>query len=324
MSLLPRHTHLPLLCCSEPGCLSGPLLALRHATALRRLKLELSEQHSLVYVEPLTQLTHLELYSINGLCLSVPSNGHRCPLVNMPNLVSLELTMLQLYHEEPGTLPPHLTRLTLKGCYSGWSGWGPPVGSCQQLRELSIETMGDVESHPTVLLLGVADQLTGLVNLTLWRSSEAWKWGPGTLNEAIAAVQQQLGEDEDDSSLQPSAPLTIAHGYPHPEACIMVPPPNMGALCNLQKLHTWNWWLVVSSERYWRALAGCSSLRSLEDLHASVPPPAGVAFPHLTSLKVTTSTSPGDTVTLLGAFPALRELQLTVAASSQALTAAVS
>jgi hypothetical protein len=104
----------------------------------------------------------------------------------------------------------------------------------------------------------------------------------------------------------------------------MVPPPNMGALSNLQHISTsrWGdehqWWLVVSSEHTWRALAGCSSLRSLAELHASVPPPAGVTFPHLTRLEVTTSTSPGDTVTLLGAFPALKQLQLTVVPRSDA------
>jgi hypothetical protein len=92
----------------------------------------------------------------------------------------------------------------------------------------------------------------------------------------------------------------------------IIPPPNLSALSSLQVLDVSGWWLVATSERYWRTLAGCSSLRSLHGLHASVPPPAGVTFPHLTFLEVTTSTSPGDTLALLGAFPALEGVRLTV------------
>jgi hypothetical protein len=86
----------------------------------------------------------------------------------------------------------------------------------------------------------------------------------------------------------------------------------MGALSSLQHMYVCGWWLVATSERRWRALASCSSLMRLSGLHVSVPPPAGLTLPHLTELEVTSSTSPGDTLALLGALPALQTLHLTV------------
>lgn len=74
-----------------------------------------------------------------------------------------------------------------------------------------------------------------------------------------------------------------------------------------------SWWLLCSAPHHWAALAGCTALRRLRELHASQPPPAGLSFPHVTRLDLIVGTSPGDTVTVLGAFPALEELRLKLA-----------
>jgi hypothetical protein len=133
------------------------------------------------------------------------------------------------------------------------------------------------------------------------------------LDEMLQADNMDEEPGENWMPVPPLIGFTSPDNTLYTSSYVIVPPPNMGELTSLQQLYLNNWWLVVSSERYWRALAGCSSLRSLKELHASVAPPAGVTFAHLTWLNVTTSTSPGDTVILLGAFPALEVLWLTVA-----------
>jgi hypothetical protein len=205
--------------------------------------------------------------------------------------------------------------LELEGCWLGTAGWAAHPAQCEQLQELHLEASGaTVNSHPTVLLQEVAQQLTGLVKLRLWQDGVEQVGGQERLQNALSRMQQVAGIDgPNQAEWWPVAPLTAAQGHPELEAHIMVPPPNMGALCNLRQLELTEWWLVVSSERTWRVLGGCSSLRKLSALHTSVAPPAGVTFPHLTRLEVTTSTSPGDTVTLLSAFPELEDLCLTIA-----------
>jgi hypothetical protein len=298
-----------------PGCLSAALLALRPAPALRHLKLKLAESYSLVYLPALTQLQELELEGMDDQFITVCSSSQCRPLADMTHLVGLRLRSMDVSIPLPCALPVSLTRLELEWCWLGSAGWAAHIAQCQQLRELHLEASGvTVNSHPTVVLQGLAEQLTGLVKLRLWQDGVEQVGGQQRLQEALSQMQDVAGMDApDQAEWWPMAPLTAALGHSEPEAHVMVPPPNMGGLCNLQHLTLTNWWLVVSSEVHWRALGGCSSLRSLGDLHASVPPPAGVTFPHLTRLEVTVSTSPGDTVTLLGAFPALQELQLTVA-----------
>jgi hypothetical protein len=123
---------------------------------------------------------------------------------------------------------------------------------------------------------------------------------------------EAIEDGEQEREWQVVPPLGRAQGIAWPYDYVVVPPPNMGGLPALQHLQMDGWWLVLSSERYWRALAACHHLQTLPELHVSVPPPAGVTFPGVTRLQVTTSTSPGDTLALLGAFPALKELEMRV------------
>jgi hypothetical protein len=288
--------------------------------------LQLPDFYDLQHVAALTQLTHLELDGGNSLQLQEPGGGPGLPLAGMQNLVSLKLLRTDLGAAQPCPFPPHLTRLELAFCWTDTMALGPHLVQCQQLQELHLEGDGyshsdkcegsarySLETHPTLLLQALAGQLTGLQKLHLsdWQDMPIMR-APKVLTAVTRRMlkKARMGGQERVEEWVPVTPLTAARGATERQTTVMMPPPNMGALTSLQHLSTPGWWLVVSSDRYWRALAGCSSLRSLEELHASAPPPAGVTFPHLTRLDVTTSTSPGDTVTLLGAFPELRELEL--------------
>jgi hypothetical protein len=294
------------------------------------------ESTSLVYLPVLTQLTHLTLQThvqqaMHESIIVPRSELHRYPLADMVNLLSLKLDRLSAasrttdVDDMPCALPPNLTRLEMRNAFcdesaeDGGLAWWPHVRQCQHLRELDVVCPeGDSYAHPTLMIQAIAGHLTGLVQLCVraeYLGSIAEKEDlEGVLDTMVeqAGVNQEQQVGPNRRAWWPAPPLALARkwdGYVH-EAYVMVPPPNMGGLTSLQHLIIDEWWLVVSSERYWRALAGCSSLRSLKELHASVPPPAGVTFPHLTQLEVTTSTNPGDTVALLGAFPALRELKM--------------
>jgi hypothetical protein len=136
-------------------------------------------------------------------------------------------------------------------------------------------------------------------------------------NALAAAEQGNLPEDPEDAAqfagLQflVRTPLDKQHGFAHPAEHIVFPPSNFLGLSFLRELHLDGlWWLLVSAEDAWEALAGCSTLQSLRGLHTCEPPPAGVTLPGVTCLAVTTGTSPSGTLGVLGAFPALRELQL--------------
>jgi hypothetical protein len=301
------------------------LLALCHAPRLQQLALDLPDHVSLCYLPALTQLTHLELRrSLRGKTLEVAGALQSRPLARMTNLVSLTLKGFPVGEQLPSVLPPALTRLELQDfparASNSWRRAMFHVACCQQLEELVLEGdhSRDPHQHPTLALQAIADDLFGLRQLHIPRSAgcrvedHSGAMLPVMLS-AAGLDAEQVGDD-----WTPMPPLIGFPGYQDVDAYAVVPPPNMGALTSLQHLTLTNWWLVVGSEATWRALGGCSSLRSLAELHASVPPPAGVTFPHLTSLKVTTSTSPGDTVTLLGAFPALREVELMVASDCEA------
>jgi hypothetical protein len=230
----------------------------------------------------------------------------------MTNLVSLELSRADVQLGAPCALPPYLTRLQLRTDPSGVGNWGVHLAGCKQLRELQLDVpWGKVAVHPTLLVQGIAEQLTGLVKLGIGLNTDEDEDDEpeDVLDHVLAAAEGEVAAGPDDIS---QLPLAIAGGSAEPGLHVVAPPPNMGALSGLQHMNVSGWWLVAISERYWRVLASCSSLRSLSGLHASVPPPAGVTFPHLTQLEVATSTSPGDTLALLGAFPALERLGLTV------------
>jgi hypothetical protein len=198
------------------------------------------------------------------------------------------------------------------------AGWEQHVAGCRHLQELHVATnIVDITTHLTMVLRALAGTLTQL--RTLWVTEEDIEqfWGMQHLEMVIDMLLDALPDaDSDDSDGEeqwwPRPPLGQAQGFDNPEGYMAVPPPNMGGLPALQQLRMRGWWLVVSSKRHWRHLAACSSLRHLSNLHTTVPPPAGVAFPGVTQLEVTTSTSLGDTLTLLAAFPALKELKLDV------------
>jgi hypothetical protein len=308
--------------------LTSALLSLRGAAALRRLLLHKPDQQSMLYLPQLTQLTSVSIWGDGAFLLSIKgsrfNDDHvRCPLSGMTNLVSLLLNVVSLIaHDGSPVLPPNPTSLHLEWCWGRTVGdWPEQIVQCQQLKELHLKGTGDdIHSNPSVLIQEFAKHLPGLVGLQLTRPEGSERGGPRRLADAIAHMRQRAGRfwHGTEEEWTPVWPLGRAGWRSVPEAYIVVPPPNMGALSSLQHLRLTDWALVASSERYWRALGGCSSLRSLFELHTTVAPPAGVTFPHLTELDVTTSTSPGDTLALLGAFPALRELELTVAPTGAA------
>jgi hypothetical protein len=303
-------------CCSERGCLSGALLGLRGAPALRRLKLEVSDMYSLVYLPALTQLTYLELRSdYGGDAITIPDSAVIRPLADMPNLVSLKLSSLEAGGRLPCALPPNLTRLEMESCCDSSGPWDEHIGQCQHLKELELGHCSEINVHPTLLVQSLAAaELTALTQLKLELFEAVEENAEARLADALHTMFARAGIQQGEwGDWAPNPPLNRENGFDVVDACVMVPPPNMGNLSTLQHLNIDGWWLVVSHEVHWRALAGCSSLKSLQGLHASVPRPLGVIFRHLTRLEVTTSTSPGDTVTLLGAFPALQQLELTVA-----------
>jgi len=176
----------------------------------------------------------------------------------------------------------------------------------------------------------LSGQLSQLKKLYVDGDEVATEWGYEQLEVVMALLapagdgngsdQDEAGHDDEEEDLHdlPQLPLGEDQGYTEVDGYVAVPPPNMGGLPALQHLEFEEWWLVLSTQRHWRALAACRHLQTLPELHVSVPPPAGVTFPGVTRLEVTTSTSPGDTLALLGAFPALRELELTVAPTGAA------
>jgi hypothetical protein len=298
------------------GCLTAGLLALRAAPALRQLKLEGLDPQSLAYLPVLTQLTHLELCGDEYIRLGGITS---CPLALMPNLVSLRL--VKTYLRAGGivfVLPPNLTSLHLEHCWESKVDWRQHIVQCSRLEELCISGDAyDIHSHPISMLQAFAGQLTGLVQLSILREEVEERWGAERLHETLALMHQEAGAPWNQQQVEewwpPVWPLGAEGPLQDPKAYIVVPPPNMGSLVNLQHLNLQGWALLVDADNYWEALAGCSSLRSLSELHVGWPPHAGITFPHVTGLEVTSNTTPRGTLALLGAFPALEELQLTLA-----------
>jgi hypothetical protein len=300
--------------------MSSALIALRSAPALRSLDITVSNPGGLAYLPLLTQLTGLSV----GWCWGLDGARLR-PLVALPHLVSLQLRGVDLCNTPaPCALPPNLTRLELQGgCTLGRQGWTQHVAGCKQLQELFvvITNGGDLHTHPTLVMEALAGQLTQLRKLVVEGEDLECEWGRQQLVDVLgqlqqdAAAQQDADSDNEDGgnvagwAVQlPQLAVGEGQGWEVPEAYVAVPPPNMGDLSALQHLE----WLVLSTDAYWRDLAACRQLQTLPELHVSAPPPAGVTFPGVTRLEVTTSTSQGDTLVLLAAFPALKELKLDV------------
>jgi hypothetical protein len=122
----------------------------------------------------------------------------------------------------------------------------------------------------------------------------------------------------------PVAPLLPAiDGIPawYAATYLMLPPglPSFSSLKVLQlpNMGSEPWGLLCGAPHHWEALAGCTALQRLEGLHASQPPPEGVKFPGVTRLEAAVGRA-GDTLRVLGPFPALRQLKLDVVLSGSA------
>jgi hypothetical protein len=208
---------------------------------------------------------------------------------------------------------------------------------------MSLLQSNDPDGHPSLLLKRISENLTALTSLYICCEGEHgddvyevdpfWHLGPAArlqrllpmiegeppeqpLAAAAAApaagggLVEQVGQQQELPAPLPLTPLGKDQWVSEPAACTVIPPPNLKGLSSLVHLKVAAWWLVVSTDRHWRTLAGCTALQSLSGLHTCEPPPAGVTFPGVTRLVVTTGTSPSDTLGVLGAFPALRKLQL--------------
>jgi hypothetical protein len=232
----------------------------------------------------------------------------------MTNLVSLRLLDAAVTLGRPSALPPNLTRLEAQLNADGGGEWAVHLAGCRRLREVQL-TVPRCESDvdPARLIQGIAQKVTGLETLIIDLDDSNDQALLDRFGDAMYGPVGGLGTGEplDENELMHMSAILPSNNR-EPAVHRITPPPNMGALSGLQHLDVSGWWLGVSLEAHWRALGGCSSLRSMSGLHAEVAPPAGVTFPHLTELDVTTSTSPGDTLALLGAFPALETVELTV------------
>jgi hypothetical protein len=310
------------------GYLLGAIVPLQRAAALRHLTLQVMPDHeSLKYLPLLTQLRELELtdpWDDPALAYGDPCSA---PLARMENLAVLKIRAgfqlsehtAQSDAELPQVLPPNLTRLevSVPACQLG--AFWRQVAACSLLVEL--EVYQEVEEptaadHPSWMLCILAEHLHHLKKLVL--QGRAWRQHPvNYMPEVLLALasteagQQQQQEHGCDWQQPP----VLVFGGERDLCNVVVPPPNMGsfpALQDLQVPFTWldGWWLLCSAPHHWRALAACTALQRLESLQASCPPPAGVKFAGITFLLTAVGTSPGDTIALLGAFPALRELEL--------------
>jgi hypothetical protein len=300
------------------GSLSGVFLALRRAPALRRLQLDLLESSNLAYLPLLTQLTHLSLRSPGANSPSLSSGTAGRPLAAMTHLVSLQLQGLVSAPAGPCVLPPNITRLELQSSYWYGPSWLVQAWQCQQLRELHLDSPPE---NPTLVLEALAPHLQHLVKLSVPRSETArLVMQEQHLIKMVSSLLNRAGVvgEEQQQDWQLKVPLGCAQGIAWPDSYVVLPPPNMGGLPALQHLELEGWWLVLSSSGYWRALGACHQLVTLPEMHVSAPPPAGVTFPGVTRLEVTTRTSPGDTLTLLAAFPGLKELEMKVVPAEDA------
>jgi hypothetical protein len=297
-------------------------MALQSAPALRGLKMDLRNPYGLPFLPLLTQLSGLTLMGFWQPLPIVLGYSHR-PLAAISNLVSLQLHSGDLKPPGPSALPPNLTRLVLDACCVGQDSRVQHVAGCRQLQELHVIAHDShIYTHPTLVMQALAGQQLQLRKLCARLQNPGTAWGPGALrlvmeelkkDEAGSGDEDEDGEEgEEEEDWWPQLPLGADQGWPDPEGRVAVLPTDMGRLSSLQHLEFEGWWLVLSSDPCWRALGACHQLVSLPELHVSSPPPAGVTFPGVTRLEVTTSTSPGNTLDLLAAFPALKELKLDV------------
>jgi hypothetical protein len=305
-------------CCRLAGYLMGAVVPLQEATGLRSLTIEhLPDSYSLGYLPLLTQLTELRMGSCDRIRASLVVGANlKAPLADMTGLRALSLGVsdgwaFQLCHDNsvdqadlPLVLPPHLTRLEMlvTDCEPG--AFWRHIAACSQLVDLTVnlDIASVPEDHPSWMMCCLAGSLPHLQHFTvMWHGSEGSEVTQGVLGlladtEEAQQQQEEQGWDWED---------VTAPGL----GWASVPPPNMGGLTALRTLHfPLSQPCGCCSPHHWHALAGCRSLQQLYGLDAWAVPPAGVKFPGVTDLKMLVSTPLGDTVAVLGAFPALQKL----------------
>jgi hypothetical protein len=316
----------------------GAVVPLQQAKALRSLTINgLSDSYSLCYLRLLTQLTALQLapgdvYNV-GL---VVGEAPQAPLAVLMQLRALCLSDDGAFHLTMGSsakeatlplvLPPHLTRLEVlvPDCRPGrfWRH----IAACTGLVSLTVHTessSGAAADHPSWMLHQLAISLPNLQHFTLdgfGRCAEhtlPQVLGLLAATEAGQQQQQEQGWDWEDLTGLGLGPGTDFKS-------VMVPPPNMGAFTVLRTLEfptCYGYSFRCFGPHHWHALAGCKRLQQLRGFEAWGVPPAGVKFLGVTNLEVLVSHPLRDTVAVLGAFPALQQLELKFnAAGTQQVT----
>jgi hypothetical protein len=168
----------------------------------------MQESYSLIYIPVLTQLTHLYLeYMQLEHFITTPDN--RRPLADMTNLVSLRLFGADVAVGAPCALPPNLTKLNVDMEMFGVGNWVVHLGACQRLRELQLTMCWrEFPVHPTRLIRGIAQQLTGLVKLRVALDSVEAEQGDEqdvarqVLANVLAEVQGEVAAGEGDEAAE--------------------------------------------------------------------------------------------------------------------------
>jgi hypothetical protein len=317
------------------------VVPLQQATGLRSLTIDhLLDSYSLQYLRALTQLTELRLTpSRRDSVFLALSNPPRAPLADMTHLKALclgtevcddhltlgtELRFGLSWEEDvneadlPPVLPPHVTRLEIAcqpWCLPGM--FWRHIAACTGLVSLRMHIQFHTTAlqHPSWMLHQLAGSLGCLEDLYLAGDHARFvAKEPPHLPEALGLLaateagqqqQEEQGWDWEDLAA-PGLGATARYNF------VVVPPPNMNSFAALHTLKVESWWLRCCGPHHWYALAGCRGLQQLQWLDAWAVPPAGVKFPGVTNLKLLMSSPTHGVSAVLGAFPALQQLQLKV------------
>jgi hypothetical protein len=195
------------------------------------------------------------------------------------------------------------------------------IAACTALEELELTEVGEAASdHPSWAMHQLAGSLGRLRKLVVNLDGMHMNGNPvhrlARLLRLLYLPDEEAEAEELEAALQlavPPVPVAGLHTDWAPHH-MMLPPPNMSGFSSLEVLQLpggprTGWWLICSAPHHWQALAGCCRLKELEGLHAAQLPPPGVKFPGVTRLDM--AVAPGDTLQVLRAFPALRELGIT-------------
>jgi hypothetical protein len=310
-------------CCRLAGYLLGAVVPLQQATGLRSLTIEgMADSYSLQYLPLLTQLTELCIRRLPEAKVGLVV-GTKAPLADMRHLRMMSLGVgdrfpFQLCQDNdidqaslPLVLPPHLTQLEVcvPQCEPGM--FWRHIAACRQLLNLTVhhEFVVAAADHTSWMLYCLADGLPHLQHLTIVGDGHAAEEILQEVLDLLAGTQEAQQQQEEqgwdwEDLAAPGLGTTRAFEW------VVVPPPNMGRLTSLQTLHfTFCSRLRCCGPHHWHALAGCRSLQQLHWAEAWAVPPAGVKLPGVTDLQIGVFPS-SDTLAVLGAFPALQQLEL--------------